>query len=93
MTSKNSNIVINSHSDLKRYTVGFSGGSTSAAILEKENIPAEVVPKDHFNALKFERERVDLWFTGRLQGLYFAKRNDATILKKFINLFRCVICI
>ena len=82
MTSKNSNIVINFHSDLKWYTVGFSGGSTSAAILDKENILAEVVPKDHFNALKFERERIDLWFTRRLQGLYLAKSNDATDLKE-----------
>ena len=82
MTSEKSNIVINSLNDLKRYTVGVYGGSAAAAILEKENIPVEIVPRDHLNALKLERERIDLWFTGRLQGLYLAKNNGVKGLKE-----------
>jgi polar amino acid transport system substrate-binding protein len=81
-TSEKSNIAINSFDDIKRYTVGVYGGSAVAGILEKENLLAEIVPRDHLNALKLERQRIDLWFTGRLQGLYLAKNNEVTGLKK-----------
>jgi polar amino acid transport system substrate-binding protein len=82
MTSEKSRIVINSLDDMRRYKVGVYGGSAAASILEKENIPVEIVPKDHLNALKIDRERIDLWFTGRLQGLYLAKNNGVKGLKE-----------
>jgi polar amino acid transport system substrate-binding protein len=81
-TSDKSNITINSFEDVKRYKVGVYGGSAALAILEKENIAVEIVPKDHLNALKLERQRIDLWFTGRLQGLYIAKNIGVTGLKE-----------
>ncbi len=81
-TSEKSSIAINSFEDIKQYTVGVYGGSAAAGILEKENIPVEIVSRDHLNALKLERQRIDLWFTGRLQGLYLAKNNGVTGLKE-----------
>ncbi|MGH1486584.1 MAG: substrate-binding periplasmic protein [Cellvibrionaceae bacterium] len=67
-------ITINSQEDLKNYTVGAYRGSAGEGFIKALGLPLESVRSDHLNALKLQRNRIDLWVAGHLYAPYFVKQ-------------------
>lgn len=67
-------ITINSEEDLKNYTIGAYRGSAGEGFIKALDLPLESVRSDHLNALKLQRNRIDLWVAGHLYAPYFVKQ-------------------
>lgn len=80
-SAKNRDIPISSIEDVKSYTVGAYSGSVAVSIMSDLGISTELVPSDHLNVLKLQRQRIDLWIAGSLSGPYLAKQNGFPNLK------------
>jgi len=80
--TKNRDISISSIEDIKKYTVGAYSGSGAVSIMSDLGISTELVPSDHLNVLKLQRQRIDLWIAGSLSGHYLAKQNGFPNLKE-----------
>ncbi len=81
-TMQDRNIILNDINAAKKYSVGAYQGSAGEGLMREAKIPIELVPRDHLNALKLQRNRIDLWVSGNLYGPYLAKQYGVTNLKE-----------
>ncbi len=81
-TTQERNIFLESIDTAKKYSVGAYQGSAGEGLMREAKIPIELVPRDHLNALKLQRNRIDLWISGNLYGPYLAKQYGVTNLKE-----------
>ena len=76
MAKKGKNIRINSLEDAKKYRIGGYRGDAVALYLQSQGFELDLASKDYLNALKIDRDRIDLWATGHLLGPYYARQNN-----------------
>ena len=73
----NSKIKINSLNDAQKYSIGVYNQSALANFLIengfKYNENLDISKEEKYNPIKLEKNRIDLWATGLLVGLYSAK--------------------
>lgn len=76
LAKRSSNIRITSMEDAKQYRVGGYRGDAAALYLEGLGFKLDLVSRDELNALKLDRDRIDLWATGHLLGPFYAKKHE-----------------
>ena len=79
------NIELNNLEEAKAYRVGGYQGDAVALYLEDQGFELDLAPRDNLNALKIERDRLDLWATGHLLGPYQAKQLEVTGLEPVLT--------
>ena len=75
LAKKNRNIRISSLDDARNYRIGGYRGDAVANYLEGEGFKLDLVSRDELNALKIDRDRIDLWASGHLLGPFYAKKH------------------
>ncbi len=75
------NISISHLEEAQAYAVGGYQGDAVALYLEEQGFDLDLTPRDNLNALKIQRDRIDLWATGHLLGPYQAKELEVYGLK------------
>jgi len=86
MAKKSRNIKINSLEDARKYKIGDYKGDAIGIFLEKEGYKVEYSIHSHLAARKLDAEKIDLWATGTLAGLYFAKREGISGLEQVFQI-------
>ncbi|MGY3803126.1 substrate-binding periplasmic protein [Pigmentibacter ruber] len=83
-TRKNSKIKIHKLDDAKKYLVGvYKQSALSNYLLEngfKADKNLDFVNEEKYNPTKLERNRIDIWATGLLVGLFHAKEHKTTFV-------------
>ena len=83
-TRKNSKIKIQKLDDAKKYLVGvYKQSALSNYLLEngfKPDKNLDFVNEEKYNPTKLERNRIDIWATGLLVGLFHAKEHKTTFV-------------
>lgn len=81
-TRKNSKIKINKLDDAKKYSIGvYKQSALANYLLEKDFKPEknlDFADEEKYNPSKLERNRIDIWATGLLVGLYHAKIHNTS---------------
>ena len=69
-----SNISLSNLEEAKSLRVGGYQGDAVALYLADQGFTLDLAPQDNLNALKIDRNRIDLWATGHLLGPFQAKQ-------------------
>ena len=75
LAKEDRNLTVRSLEDASTYRIGGYQGDAVAVFLEGEGLELDLTRKDDLNAMKIDRDRIDLWATGHLLGPYYAKQN------------------
>ncbi len=79
------NITVASLEEAKSLRVGGYQGDAVALYLTDQGFDLDLAPRDDLNALKINRDRLDLWATGHLLGPYTAKQQDVSGLESVLT--------
>ena len=85
LAREHNNIELNNLEEAKAYRVGGYQGDAVALYLEDQGFELDLAPRDNLNALKIQRDRLDLWATGHLLGPYQAKQMEVTGLEPVLT--------
>ena len=79
------NISVSSLDEAKSLRVGGYQGDAVALYLTDQGFDLDLAPRDNLNALKIDRDRLDLWATGHLLGPYTAKQQNVRGLEPVLT--------
>ena len=93
LAKASSEISISSLQEAKSYRIGGYQGDAAALYLADQGLELDLAPRDDLNALKIDRNRIDLWATGHLLGPYQAKQYNVSGLVPVLTFRETVMAI
>jgi polar amino acid transport system substrate-binding protein len=93
LAKASSEISISSLQEAKNYRIGGYQGDAAALYLADQGLELDLAPRDDLNALKIDRNRIDLWATGHLLGPYQAKQYNVSGLVPVLTFRETVMAI
>lgn len=85
LAKSNQDISVATLEEAKTLRVGGYQGDAIALFLADQGFDLDLAPRDNLNALKIDRNRLDLWATGHLLGPYTAKQEGVSGLESVLT--------